>query len=108
MCIRDRGRYVVRLVIPENKKISAYDEIRGELTFDSNELEDKVILKSDGMPTYHLANVIDDCLMKISHVIRGEEWLPSLGLHCQLYDAFGWKRPEFVHLPLILKPHGKG
>ena len=71
----EEGRYVVRLAIPENKKISAFDEIRGELTFDSNELEDKVILKSDGMPTYHLANVVDDNDMKITSVVRGEEWL---------------------------------
>ena len=92
----------------DEKNITVKDIVRGQITFDKSIEDDKVLLKSDKTPTYHLANVIDDCLMKISHVIRGEEWLPSLGLHCQLYDAFGWKRPEFVHLPLILKPHGKG
>ena len=92
----------------DEKNITVKDIVRGQITFDKSIEDDKVLLKSDKTPTYHLANVIDDCLMKISHVIRGEEWLPSLGLHCQLYDAFGWKRPEFVHLPLILKPYGKG
>lgn len=104
----EQGRYVVRLAIPENKKISVYDEIRGELTFDSNELEDKIILKSDGMPTYHLANVVDDNDMKITSVIRGEEWLSSLPVHCLLYEFFGWVPPKFYHLPLILKTSGTG
>ena len=104
----EEGRYVVRLAIPENTKISAYDEIRGELTFDSNELEDKVILKSDGMPTYHLANVVDDNDMKITSVVRGEEWLSSLPVHYLLYEFFGWKPPKFYHLPLILKTSGAG
>ena len=104
----EEGRYVVRLAIPENKKISAYDEIRGELTFDSNELEDKIILKSDGMPTYHLANVVDDNDMKITSVVRGEEWLSSLPVHCLLYEFFGWIPPKFYHLPLILKTSGTG
>jgi glutamyl-tRNA synthetase len=84
--------------------------IRGEVRVQASTLDDKVLFKSDGMPTYHLANVTDDYLMKISHVIRGEEWLPSLPLHVALYRAFGWESsmPEFAHLPLILKPDGKG
>ena len=82
--------------------------IRGDIKIDTNTLDDKVLFKSDGMPTYHLANIVDDYLMKITHVIRGEEWLPSLALHKQLYDALGWNAPEFAHLPLILKPTGKG
>ena len=104
----EEGRYVVRLAVPENKKISVNDEIRGELTFNSNELEDKVILKSDGMPTYHLANVVDDNDMKITSVVRGEEWLSSLPFHCLLYEFFGWAPPKFYHLPLILKTSGAG
>ncbi|MDX1472148.1 MAG: glutamate--tRNA ligase, partial [Flavobacteriaceae bacterium] len=84
------------------------DIIRGEIEIDTNILDDKVLFKSDGMPTYHLANVVDDHLMEITHVIRGEEWLPSLALHYQLYTAFGWEPPKFAHLPLILKPTGKG
>ena len=96
----EEGRYVIRLAIPENKKISAYDEIRGQLTFDSNELDDKVILKSDGMPTYHLANVVDDNDMKITSVVRGEEWLSSLPVHYLLYEFFGWKPPKLslIHI----------
>src|SRR5690606_7982490 len=85
-----------------------HDLIRGELTIDSNTLDDKVLFKSDGMPTYHLANIVDDHLMQITHVIRGEEWLHSLALHELLYEAFGWESPQFAHLPLILKPEGKG
>ena len=104
----EEGRYVVRLAIPENKKISVHDEIRGELIFNSNELEDKVILKSDGMPTYHLANVVDDNDMKITSVVRGEEWLSSLPVHFLLYEFFGWTPPKFYHLPLILKTSGAG
>ena len=84
------------------------DEIRGRVEVNTSVLDDKIIFKSDGMPTYHLANVVDDHLMKISHVIRGEEWLPSLPLHVSLYDAFGWDKPKFAHLPLLLKPDGKG
>ena len=84
------------------------DIIRGDIKIDTNVLDDKVLFKSDGMPTYHLANIVDDYLMEISHVIRGEEWLPSLALHFQLYKAFGWEAPQFAHLPLILKPNGKG
>jgi glutamyl-tRNA synthetase len=84
------------------------DEIRGSITIDTNTLDDKILFKSDGMPTYHLANIVDDHLMEISHVIRGEEWLPSMPLHVLLYSAFGWDAPKFAHLPLILKPVGKG
>ena len=84
------------------------DEIRGKIKVDLKLLDDKIIFKKDGMPTYHLANVVDDHLMKISHVIRGEEWLPSLALHFLLYDSFKWEKPLFAHLPLILKPSGKG
>ena len=100
--------YVIRFKTPENQKIQLRDLIRGAMEIDSNVLDDKVLFKSDGMPTYHLANIVDDHLMEISHVIRGEEWLPSLALHQQLYDAFGWKAPQFAHLPLIMKPVGKG
>ena len=103
--------YVVRFKSYEKgdeKTITVNDDVRGQITFDKSLESDKILLKGDKTPTYHLANVVDDCLMEISHVIRGEEWLPSLGFHCQLYDAFGWKRPRFVHLPLILKPYGKG
>jgi glutamyl-tRNA synthetase len=78
------------------------------MQIDTNVLDDKVLFKSDGMPTYHLANIVDDHLMEITHVIRGEEWLPSLALHVLLYRAFGWKAPQFAHLPLIMKPEGKG
>lgn len=100
--------YVVRFMSPENKTIRLMDIIRGEIEIDSNTLDDKVLFKSDGMPTYHLANIVDDHLMKITHVIRGEEWLPSLALHKMLYDAFAWEAPEFAHLSLLLKPTGKG
>lgn len=92
----------------ETAEIKTRDLIRGNVSFKKQLLDDKVLFKSDGMPTYHLANVVDDHLMKISHIIRGEEWLPSVPLHLALYSAFGWKAPEFAHLPLILKPVGKG
>ncbi|MCB0426160.1 MAG: glutamate--tRNA ligase [Mangrovimonas sp.] len=100
--------YVVRFLSPQDESLHLTDIIRGEITIDTNILDDKVLFKSDGMPTYHLANIVDDHLMHITHVIRGEEWLPSLALHYQLYDAFGWKAPQFAHLPLILKPTGSG
>ncbi len=100
--------YVIRFKSPENETLHLTDIIRGNIKIDTNVLDDKVLFKSDGMPTYHLANIVDDHLMEISHVIRGEEWLPSLALHYQLYTAFGWNIPEFAHLPLILKPTGKG
>ena len=105
----DAGQdYVIRFKSPEDETLHLTDSIRGKITIDTNVLDDKVLYKSDGMPTYHLANIVDDHLMEITHVIRGEEWLPSLALHQQLYDAFGWQAPEFAHLPLILKPTGKG
>jgi glutamyl-tRNA synthetase len=103
--------YVIRFKMPENVEVKTNDLIRGEVTFNTNTLDDKVIFKSsDGLPTYHLANIVDDHLMEISHVIRGEEWLPSVPLHVMLYRALGWEptMPQFAHLPLILKPSGKG
>jgi len=100
--------YVIRFWSPQDETLHLKDIIRGDIQIDTNVLDDKVLFKSDGMPTYHLANIVDDHLMEITHVIRGEEWLPSLALHFQLYDAFGWEAPEFAHLPLILKPTGKG
>ena len=102
--------YVIRFKMPENEELCLHDVIRGEVHFNSSLLDDKVLYKSDGMPTYHLANIVDDHLMKITHVIRGEEWLPSLPLHVLLYKAFGWEdtMPVFAHLPLILKPIGNG
>ena len=100
--------YVVRFKMPDNKMVVFEDEIRGKIEVSSRELDDKVLFKSDKMPTYHFANVVDDHMMKITHVIRGEEWLPSLPLHMLLYEAFGWEPPVFAHIPLILKPTGKG
>jgi glutamyl-tRNA synthetase len=102
--------YVIRIKIPRNEEIKFKDEIRGWVSVNSATLDDKVLFKSDGMPTYHLANIVDDHLMKISHVIRGEEWLPSAPLHVLLYRYFGWEKsmPAFAHLPLLLKPDGNG
>lgn len=100
--------YVIRFKSPQDETLHLKDIIRGDIQIDTNILDDKVLFKSDGMPTYHLANIVDDHLMEITHVIRGEEWLPSLALHYQLYKAFGWESPEFAHLPLILKPTGTG
>ncbi len=94
--------FVIRLKVPENKLVKFKDIIRGEVIVNSNEVDDQVLLKSDGYPTYHLANVVDDYLMQISHVIRGEEWLPSTPKHVLLYEAFGWNTPSFAHLPLLL------
>ncbi|WP_053178820.1 glutamate--tRNA ligase [Sunxiuqinia dokdonensis] len=101
---------IIRFKMPENTDVVEKDLIRGEVKFNTNQLDDKVLFKADGMPTYHLANVVDDHLMQITHVIRGEEWLPSMPLHILLYEALGWSdtRPQFAHLPLILKPTGKG
>jgi glutamyl-tRNA synthetase len=112
--IANGDKYVIRFKMfdtineGEHGLISTSDLIRGHVSFKTELLDDKILFKSDGMPTYHLANIVDDHLMEISHVIRGEEWLPSLPLHIALYQAFGWEAPEFAHLPLILKPVGKG
>lgn len=108
--IQSGAPYVIRLKVPESGEIRLHDLIRGEVVVQMNELDDKVLMKSDGMPTYHLANVVDDYLMRISHVIRGEEWLPSAPLHVLLYKSFGWEAdmPQFAHLPLLLKPDGNG
>jgi glutamyl-tRNA synthetase len=102
--------YVIRLKVPDDEEIQLTDLIRGEVKVHSEQIDDKVLMKSDGMPTYHLANVVDDYLMKISHVIRGEEWLPSAPLHVLLYRFLGWEKemPQFAHLPLLLKPDGNG
>ena len=102
------GDYVVRLKVTPGQRVSVTDEVRGNVTVESDLLDDKILMKSDGMPTYHFANVVDDRLMEITTVIRGEEWLPSLPMHKLIYDAFGWEPPKFMHLPLILKPSGKG
>ncbi len=108
--IEDGAPYVIRIKMPRNEEVRLNDIIRGWVLVNTNNMDDKVIFKSDGMPTYHLANVVDDYKMKISHVIRGEEWLPSAPLHVLLYKYLGWenKMPKFAHLPLILKPEGNG
>ncbi len=106
--IANGDKYVIRFKTPVNRTLTLNDEIRGDVKIDTNTLDDKVLYKSDGMPTYHLANIVDDHLMEISHVIRGEEWLPSMALHVLLYEAFNWEAPKFAHLSLILKPVGKG
>lgn len=100
--IKQKIPHVVRQKIPKDQKISFKDLIRGHVSFDGANIDDQVLLKSDGMPTYHLANVVDDFFMKITHVIRGEEWLPSMPKHLLLYESFGWNPPEFAHLPLLL------
>ena len=104
----EEGNYVVRLKVEHDENVVTSDMVRGTVRVNTNELEDKILMKKDGMPTYHFANVVDDHLMKITTVIRGEEWLPSLPIHQLLYDAFGWDAPKFMHLPLILNPSGKG
>jgi glutamyl-tRNA synthetase len=105
----DKGEpFVIRFKMPHNEDIHFDDIIRGHIVVNTGTLDDKVLFKSDGMPTYHLAHLVDDHLMEISHVIRGEEWLPSLPLHIMLYRSFGWNPPLFAHLPLLLKPDGKG
>jgi glutamyl-tRNA synthetase len=106
--IANGEHYVIRFKTPVDEILHLKDIIRGHVKFDTNLLDDKVLFKSDGMPTYHLANIVDDHLMETTHVIRGEEWLPSMPLHVLLYHAFGWAAPEFAHLPLILKPVGNG
>lgn len=102
--------YVIRIKMPENETVSFTDMIRGDIHFDTNQVDDKVLLKADGMPTYHLAVVVDDYLMKISHAFRGEEWLPSAPVHLLLWKYLGWETemPQWAHLPLILKPDGNG
>ncbi|MBK8225758.1 MAG: glutamate--tRNA ligase [Flavobacteriales bacterium] len=101
-------QFVVRLKVPRHEEVRFEDLIRGWVVVHSSNIDDKVLFKSDGMPTYHLANIVDDHLMRITHVIRGEEWLPSAPLHVLIYEAFGWDRPDFAHLPLILRPDGNG
>lgn len=101
-------QYVIRMKMPRNHDVRFEDEIRGWVVVNTNNLDDKVLFKSDGMPTYHLANIVDDHTMEITHVIRGEEWLPSAPLHVLLYEAFGWEAPKFAHLPLLLRPDGNG
>ena len=96
--------YVIRLKVPERESIRFEDEIRGTVSFETGEIDDQVLLKSDGLPTYHLANIVDDHLMEISHVIRGEEWLSSTPKHVLMYEALGWTPPTFAHLPLIMSP----
>lgn len=102
--------YVIRIKLPKNEDVRFYDEVRGWVVVNTSQMDDKVLLKSDGMPTYHLANIVDDYKMKITHVIRGEEWLPSAPLHVMLYRYLGWEEqmPKFAHLPLLLKPDGNG
>ncbi|MGA0384592.1 MAG: glutamate--tRNA ligase [Flavobacteriaceae bacterium] len=106
--LEEGASYVVRFKMEADRTLTIHDEVRQNVTVNTTTLDDKVLFKSDGMPTYHLANVVDDHLMEITDVIRGEEWLPSLPLHFLLYEAFGWNPPKFAHLPLILKPNGKG
>ena len=106
--IANGEEYVIRFKTPVDETLHLQDIIRGEVKFETNLLDDKVLFKSDGMPTYHLANIVDDHLMETSHVIRGEEWLPSAPLHVMMYRAFEWEAPLFAHLPLILKPDGNG
>lgn len=98
--------YVIRMALPAHTTVHFHDQVRGEVEISTDQLDDQVLMKSDGLPTYHLANVVDDHLMGITHVIRGEEWLPSTPKHLLLYHFFGWKAPEFAHLPLILSPSG--
>jgi glutamyl-tRNA synthetase len=100
----DKIPFVIRLNVKPNEKIIFYDVVRQQVEFNSNNIDDQILIKSDGFPTYHLANVVDDYLMKISHVIRGEEWLSSTPKHVLLYEAFGWEKPIFAHLPLLLNP----
>lgn len=106
--LADGEPFVIRFKMPRNEEVRFQDIIRGWVVVNTNELDDKVLYKSDGMPTYHLANIVDDHTMDITHVIRGEEWLPSAPLHVMMYRAFGWEAPLFAHLPLILKPDGNG
>lgn len=102
------GVHVIRFKMPIDGETRVHDLIRGDIVFDNKELSDLVLLKSDGYPTYHLANVVDDHFMAISHIMRGEEWIPTAPIHWQLYNAFGWEMPHILHLPVILNPNGKG
>ncbi len=106
--LENKAPYVIRFKVPENKTIELTDIVRGHVSFNSAQVDDKVLVKSNGIPTYHMASVCDDHDMGTTHVIRGEEWLPSAPLHVMLYEAFGWDSPQFAHLPSILKPDGKG
>ncbi len=107
--ILDSGAaYTIRLKMPDDEDVIIDDIVRGRVVFKTKELDDKVLLKADGMPTYHLANIVDDHLMEITHVIRGEEWLPSTAHHVLMYRFLGWDAPTYAHLPLILKPSGNG
>ena len=99
--------YVVRLKLPPNYDIKFHDLVRGDIVINTNDIDDQVLLKSDGFPTYHLAVVVDDHLMEISHIVRGEEWLPSTPKHVYLYEAFGWEKPIYVHLPTVLNKDRK-
>ena len=103
----ERGdEHVIRLKVPRGETVRFEDLVRGWVAFEADQLDDQVLIKSDGLPTYHLANVVDDHLMRITHVIRGEEWLPSTPKHLLLYGAFGWEPPQMAHLPLIMSPSG--
>src|SRR6476660_2062602 len=108
--LKQETPHVIRIKMPQGETVSFTDMIRGEVSFDTSVVDDKVLLKADGMPTYHLAVVVDDYLMKITHAFRGEEWLPSAPVHIMLWKYLGWEKdmPEWAHLPLILKPDGKG
>ena len=105
--IKNGEEYVVRLKMPKNRDITFHDAVRGSVTINSDEVDDQVLMKSDGFPTYHLAVVVDDHLMGITHIVRGEEWLPSTPKHVYMYEAFGWEAPEFVHLPTVLNKDRK-
>jgi glutamyl-tRNA synthetase len=102
--------HVIRILMPENETVQLTDMIRGDISFETGTVDDKVLIKADGMPTYHLAVVVDDYLMQISHAFRGEEWLPSAPVHVLLWKYLGWEKemPLWAHLPLILKPDGHG
>lgn len=105
--IQNGEKYVVRLKLPRNKDIKFHDLVRGDITINTDDIDDQVLLKSDGYPTYHMAVVVDDHLMKITHIVRGEEWLPSTPKHIYLYEVFGWEKPTYVHLPTVLNKERK-
>lgn len=105
--IKNGEKYVIRLKLPENKDIVFEDLIKGKITINTNDMDDQVLIKADGFPTYHFAVVIDDHLMKITHIVRGDEWISSTPKHVFMYDAFGWEKPTFVHLPTVLNKNGK-